>query len=109
MFVQIAVLLLQNGADVNARNIYGQVTNLISPNPAAFYLTMIVEDCTPRPSRAMQSFMVTSSTKLDLGLYSCFVYRPGLDVKFKITKLSHRTCATLTYSIKSRPNKKLIT
>ena len=34
--------------------------------------------------------------------------RPGLDAKFKISKLSHRICVAHAWSIKSRQNKKLI-
>jgi hypothetical protein len=36
---QIAALLLENGADVNGRNIYGQVINCRSNQPA------VEEDC----------------------------------------------------------------
>ena len=35
-------------------------------------------------------------------------HRPGLDAKFKISKLSHRMCAAHAWNIKSRRNKKLI-
>ena len=35
-------------------------------------------------------------------------HRPGLDAKFKNSKLSHRMCAAHAWNIKSRRNKKLI-
>ena len=36
------------------------------------------------------------------------VFRPGLDAKFKLPKLSHRMCAAYALSIKNRQNKNII-
>jgi ankyrin repeat protein len=55
LFVQIVALLLENGADVNARNIYGQVGEQSDPTSSSLYNKLI-------------KFTVQSSTVIEVDL-----------------------------------------